>query len=121
LSYVVQSSYTIDDIYKSIDEFNEKFYKEFAKDNDKFKSMFETLKKSKLLDLNKDPTDLGEETSIYLSSIINKYGMFNYNKINKEILEKIEFSDLSKAMDIFFNSIVKTNRHHLILNKDTDE
>ena len=55
---------------------------------------------------------------IYLSAIINKYSIFNYNKLNAEILEKITFSQLSENIDNFFNIIVKKNRHHIILNKN---
>jgi hypothetical protein len=80
--------------------------------------MFETLKKAKLIELNKLPTDIDEETLIYLTSIINKFGSFDYEKICIQILEKIEFSDLSNCIDNFFNFIVKNNRYYVILNKD---
>jgi insulysin len=53
LCYVVQSNYPIDNIYASIDEFNINFYKNFQKNTKKFKKMFVTLKKSKLLELKK--------------------------------------------------------------------
>jgi insulysin len=116
--YVIQSNYSIDKIYNSVDNFNKSFYKDFKNNNKKFKKMFETLKKAKLIELNKLPTDIDEETLIYLTSIINKFGSFDYEKICIQILEKIEFSDLSNCIDNFFNFIVKNNRYYVILNKD---
>ena len=118
LCYIVQSNYPIDDIYKSINNFNTIFYEDFENNKDKFKNMFETLKKSKLLDLNKNPTDLNEEAMIYLSTVINKYGIFNYNKLNAEILETITFFELEKSVKEFFDVIIKTKRYHVILNKN---
>lgn len=118
LCYIIQSNYNIDDIYKSVDEFNKKFYEDFKKNSDKFKKMFETLKKSKILDLQKDPSDLDEESSIYLSSIVNKYGIFTYINLNLEILETITFADLNNYIEDLFMSVVKTNRYHVILNKN---
>jgi hypothetical protein len=61
---------------------------------------------------------LDEEALIYLSSIVNKYGIFNYNKLNVELLENITFSDLIASFNHFFTTIVKINRHYVILNKD---
>jgi insulysin len=118
LCYIVQSNYAIEDIYKSIDKFNIGFYKDYQKNKEKFKKMFDTLKKSKKLDLNKNPTDLNEEMTFYLSTVINRYGIFNYNKLNSEILESITFSELDKYIRDFFDLIVKTNRHHVILDKN---
>jgi insulysin len=118
LCYIIQSNYTIDDIYKSVNDFNTIFYEDFKTNKDKFKIMFETLKKSKLLDLKKNPADLDEEVMIYLSSIINKYSIFNYDKLNAEILETITFKEVTECVENLFTSIVKTNRYHVILNKD---
>ena len=118
LCYIIQSNYETTDIYKSIDEFNILFYKDFVTNKEKFQNMFETLKKSKLIDLKKNPTDLDEEVMIYLSTIINKYGIFNYDKLNVEILETITFSELTKCIKNLFNVIVKTNRYHVILDKN---
>jgi len=118
LCYIVQSDYSIDDIYKSINDFNTLFFEDFKNNKDKFKNMFETLKKSKLLDLKKNPTDLDEEVTTYLSSIINKYGIFNCDKLNAEILETITFSELTKHVKNLFTVIIKTDRYHVILNKN---
>jgi insulysin len=120
LCYMVQSNYSVKDIYKSINDFNVIFYKDFNENKDKFEKMFETLKKSKILELGKNPTDLDEEASIYLNTIINKYGIFNYDKLNMQILETITFLELTESMDTFFNDIVKTNRHHVILDKNIE-
>lgn len=118
LCYIIQSNYTIEDIYKSVNDFNKGFYDNFKANNKKFKKMFETLKKSKILDLKKNPSDLDEESAIYLSSITNKYGIFTYINLNLEILETITFTHLSNYMEDLFDSVVKTNRYHVILNKN---
>lgn len=118
LCYVIQSNYKIDDIYKSVNEFNKNFYKDFKHNNSKFQKMFETLKKSKILDLQKNPADLDEEMSIYLSSIVNKYGIFSYINEHLEILKTITFEDLNGYMEDLFSFVIKTNRHHVILNKN---
>ena len=117
LSYIVQSQYPIKKIYKSIDEFNTIFFNEFTNNKDKFNLMFDTLKKSKLLDLNKLPNDINEETYIYLSSIINKYKIFNYKKLISEILNLITFIDIENSINDFFTNIINNNRYHIILDK----
>ena len=71
-----------------------------------------------ILDLNKNPNDLDEEVSIYVSSIINKYGIFNYIDLNLEILKKITFDDLVEYLENLFTIVIKENRYHVILNKN---
>lgn len=118
ICYIIQSNYKIEDIYKSINTFNKNFYKNFLDDKPKFKKLFENLKKSTQLTLIKDPSDLEEEVSIYLSSIINKYGIFNYVDMNIQILEKITFEDLANYLQNLFTFVINKNRYHVILNKD---
>jgi insulysin len=118
ICYIIQSSYKIDDIYKSIDTFNDNFYKKFKKNKSEFKKLFNNLKKSKIMDLEKNPTDLDEECAIYISSIINKYGIFNFIDLNLEILKTITFDDMYTHLEYMFTNIVKSNRYHVILNKD---
>ena len=118
ICYIIQSNYKIKDIYKSVDAFNENFYKDFKKNKSKFENLFKTLKKSKEMELEKNPTDIDEESTIYLSSIINKYGIFNYIDLNLEILKLITFEDLTEYIEAMFNNIVKYDRYHIILDKD---
>ena len=118
ICYIIQSNHKIEDIYESINIFNEKFYKNFLDDKDNFEKMFESLKKSKILELQKNPNDLEDESSIYLSSIVNKYGIFNYVDLNLQILENIKFADLEEQLQNVFDYIVKNNRYYVILDKD---
>lgn len=118
ICYIIQSEHKLKNIYKSVDTFNENFYKDFKKNKGKFEELFINLKKSKIMELEKNPTDLDEECSIYLSSIVNKYGIFNYLDLNLEILKEITFSNLSEYIVDMFDNVVKTNRYHVILDKD---
>lgn len=118
ICYIIQSNYKIEDIYKSVNTFNEKFYKDFLSNKKKFKKLFENLKKSLVLDHEKNPTDLDEEIMIYLTSIINKYGIFNYRELNLEILKNLTFKNFEDYLENLFTNIVKSNRYHVILNKD---
>ena len=76
------------------------------------------MKKSLVLDHEKNPTDLDEEIMIYLTSIINKYGIFNYRELNLEILKNLTFKNFEDYLENLFTNIVKSNRYHVILNKD---
>lgn len=118
ICYIIQSSYKIDDIYKSIDVFNHNFYKKFKKNKGEFKKIFNNLKKSKMIEFEKNPSNLDEECAIYLSSIVNKYGIFNYIDLNLEILKTINFDDITEYLDDIFTNIVKNNRYYVLLNKD---
>lgn len=118
ICYIIQSNYKIEDIYKSVNTFNEKFYKDFLLNKKKFKKLFENLKKSLVLNHEKNPTDLDEEIMIYLTSIINKYGIFNYRELNLEILKNLTFKNFEDYLENLFTNIVKSNRYHVILNKD---
>jgi insulysin len=119
ICYIIQSNYKMEDIYKSVDTFNKNFYSKFLSDKKEFEELFNNLKKSMILDLKKNPNDLDEEVSIYVSSIINKYGIFNYIDLNLEILKKITFDDLVEYLENLFTTVIKENRYHVILNKNS--
>jgi insulysin len=118
ICYIIQSNYDVEEIYKSINNFNTVFYKKFKNNKEEFKKIFNNLKKSIESSLKKNPNDLDEEVSIYLSSILNKYNSFNYIDLNLEILKNINFKDICDYMDNFFNSIINKNRFYVILNKN---
>jgi insulysin len=115
--YLVQSEYDIKTIYKSINDFNTKFYKDFKANKDKFKKMFTTLKASKISELSKDTVNLEEEAGDYLSCVVNKYGTFNYKNISLEIMREIKFSTFVDYVDDFFTIGIAVNRNSIILNK----
>jgi insulysin len=117
LCYIIQSDYPISDIYKSVNIFNKKFFNDFNTNPDKFKVMFSSLKSSKILDLKREPTDINEEANIYLSSIINNYGIFTIVKLTLEILETITFDDFSYYVNKLFTIDVKEKRQWVILDK----
>jgi len=118
ICYIIQSNHKIENIYNSVNTFNDKFYKDFLSNKKKFKKLFENLKKSLVLDFEKNPTDLDEEVMIYLTSVINKYGIFNYRELNLEILKNITFKNFEDYLENLFTNIIKSNRYHVILNKD---
>ena len=115
ICYLIQSDHKMKNIYKSVDNFNELFYKNFKNNKNNFKKLFENLKKSKELELSKDTTDLDEESFIYLSTILNKYGDFNYQQINLKILKKITFEDVSEIINYIFTNVIRENRYYVIL------
>jgi insulysin len=115
--YLVQSEYDIKTIYKSINDFNTKFYKDFKANKDKFKKMFTTLKASKISELSKDTVNLEEEAGDYLSCVVNKYGTFNYKNISLEIMREIKFSTFVDYVDDFFTIGIAVNRNSIILDK----
>ena len=120
MCYIVQSSVSIDLIYKSINNFNEEFYNNFITNSDNIKENFNNLKKSKLFDLEKNPSSIEEEVNIYINTIINKYGIFAINKLSYEILENITFEEIKNNINDLFKNIMITNRFNIILDKSNN-
>jgi hypothetical protein len=117
LCYMIQSAHDIDEIYKSINDFNTGFYKDFKTNDKKFNQIFSTLKKSKLLEYGKLPSDIDEESYVYFNAIVNKYGIFTIDKLSYDILNSITFSDLKKQLEDVFDHRIKSNRYHIIVDK----
>lgn len=91
--YLVQSSYSINRISESIINFNKFIDKDIKKNYDEYSEKFRLLKKSKLIDFKKNFSDLNEEISHYINSIITKNFIFNINSLYWDICSEITFSN----------------------------
>ena len=91
--YLVQSSYSIERISESIINFNKFMVKDIKTNYDTYSEKFKLLKKSKLIDLKKNFSNLTEELNAYLSSIVSKNFIFNINVLYWDICSEITFSD----------------------------
>ncbi len=113
--YLVQSTHDVPKIIKSIDKFN-LFLKNDIKNNlEIYKQKFNNLKQSKILMFEKPFLHLDEEISIYISTIIEKYGIFNINDILKNICKKIKFKDFIYGIDKILNS---KNNYTIVFDKN---
>ena len=114
--YLVQSSYSIDRINESITNFNKFIIKDIKNNYEDYLEKFRLLKESKLIEFNKPFSDLIEEISTYIESIISKNFIFNINSLYKEICSEINFSD--DIEPIIYNIVKnKSDDYNIILNK----
>jgi insulysin len=115
--YLVQSAYSIKRIISSINIFNKFITNDIKVNNDVYVEKFKLLKKSKLLELKKPFSDLVDEISSYVDTIVSKIFDFNINKLTYEICKKIDFSkDIIKAILLITNGKLLT--FDIVLNKD---
>ena len=115
--FLIQSSYSIKKISNSIGEFNEYFKNDFETNYDNYLEKFRLLKESKLIEFNKPISDLYDEISVYIESIITKNFNFDLNKLYYDVCETIDFiSDVEPII----NNIIKNNSKHyeIILEKN---
>ena len=113
--FLVQSTYDIKLINKSIDKFIIFLKNDIKNNKNTYIEKFSSLKKSKILSFDKSFIDLDEEVSTYASSILEKYGIFNINQVLKNICKKIKFKDFIQAINKIINS--KEN-YRIIFNKN---
>jgi insulysin len=114
LFYLIQSNYDVDILNKSIDNFNKFMLKDIKKNYDSYFEKFNSLKKSKLLELKKPFSNLLQEISCYIDSFVNKIYIFNINEIIYKICKKIKFNDIIEVLNIFLNN--KLKKYSIILN-----
>jgi insulysin len=114
LIYIVQSTFDIKKIKECINNFNNHFIKDFNKNMDAYKDKFLSLKKSKLLYYSKDYSNLDNEITYYVSSILKNYNIFNLKKLSYEIIENIFFDDIKKYINNIFNNGSINNYNILI-------
>ena len=103
--FLVQSSYSIKRITNSIENFCEFFEKDLKSNYENYLEKFRLLKESKLIELKKPFSDLTEELSSYVESIVSKIFNFDLNQMFYDICEQIDFS---KDIIPIINKIVKT-------------
>lgn len=117
--YLVQSSYSVDRISESITNFNKFIIKDIKNNYEEYLEKFRLLKESKLIEFNKPFSDLVEEISSYIESIISKNLIFNINSLYKEICSEINFTD--DIEPIIYNVVKnKSDDYNIILNKKID-
>ena len=113
LFYLIQSNYDINKITLSIDNFNKFMLKDIKKNYDSYFEKFNSLKKSKLLELKKPFSNLIQEVSSYIDSFVNKVYVFNINKLTYKICKKIKFNDILSVLKIFLQN--KSEKYNIIL------
>jgi insulysin len=112
ISYLVQSKYNIKKIENSVNNFNKEFYKNFNENLEQYEEKFKILKKSKLLEYEKSFSDFIDEISSYVEAFLNKTGIFNINKLLCNIINTIEFSDISRTIK---KMLTKNKKFKIIL------
>lgn len=102
--YLIQSSYSVDRILESINNFNIFIMFDIKNNLDKYKEIFRMLKKSKLIELNKPHDNLNQEAWTYIDYIVCKYDCFDINKIICDICNNINFDDILKNINLMLTS-----------------
>jgi insulysin len=114
--FLVQSSYSIDRISESINNFNKFLIKDIKNNYGEYLEKFRLLKESKLIEFKKTFSDLIEELSSYIESIISKNFIFNLNSLYYDICKQINFEN---DIEPLIQNIVKKKLiyYDIILNK----
>lgn len=115
--YVVQSLYSIEKLKSSINNFNKFIKKDIFKNKNNYLEKFNSLKKSKELLLEKPYIDLIEEVTIYLQSFIEKFNIFDINKLMLEVIKTIQFHDFINGIKIITNT--ENTPNYIILNSNS--
>jgi insulysin len=117
LIYIVQSTADIDKIKECINNFNNYFIEDFNKNIAKYKDKFLSLKKSKLLYYSKDYSNLDNEISYYVSTILKNYNIFNLKKLSYDIIENLNFNNIKKYINNIRSNEFKNN-YSILLDKN---
>jgi insulysin len=107
--YVIQSTFKVDKINEAINNFNKYFKNDFIENNIKYKEQFLSIKNSKILEFTKKYSNLQEEVSCYINSIIKKINIFNLKKIYLDIIKKIKFKHIIKYINNIFDKDLNKN------------
>jgi insulysin len=107
--YVIQSNFKIDEIYEAINNFNIYFKNDFNLNNKKYNEKFLSIRNSQELDFSKKYSNLDEEVSYYINSIIKKINIFNLKKLYLDIVKKIKFKKVIKYINKIFNNKLNNN------------
>lgn len=118
--FIIQSNYSIERISESIGNFCKFMIKDIKNNYNEYTEKFKLLKESKMIELKKPFSDLIEELSSYIESIITKNFIFNINPLYYEICSQINFTD--DIEPIIFNIIEtksksKSKYYDIVLNK----
>lgn len=114
--FLIQSNYSIERISESVGNFCKFIIKDIKNNRNEYIEKFKLLKESKMIELKKPFSDLIEELSSYIESIITKNFIFNVNSLYEEICSQIDFTD--DIEPIIFDIVkVKSKYYDIILNK----
>jgi secreted Zn-dependent insulinase-like peptidase len=113
LFYLVQSTYDVNKIKLSIKNFNDYMLKDIKNNYDNYFEKFNSLKKSKLLELKKPFSNLLEEISTYLDSFVSNIYIFNIHELSYKICKKIKFEDILSILNKFLQD--KSEKYNIIL------
>ena len=114
--FIIQSNYSIERITESIGNFCKFMIKDIINNRNEYMEKFKLLKESKMIELKKPFSDLIEELSSYIESIITKNFIFNVNSLYEEICSQIDFAD--DIEPVIFNIIKQKSKYYdIILNK----
>ena len=114
--FLIQSSYSISRISESIKNFCKFIIKDIKNNYNAYTEKFRLLKDSKMIDFKKPYSDLIEELTSYIESIVSKNFIFKMNLLYLEICSQINFTD---DIEPIINSIVNSKSKHydIVLNK----
>ncbi len=113
LFYLIQSTYDVNKIKLSIKNFNNYMLKDIKDNYDNYFEKFNSLKKSKLLELKKPFSNLLEEISTYLDSFVSNIYIFNIHELTYKICKKIKFEDILFILKKFLQD--KSEKYNIIL------
>jgi insulysin len=117
INYIIQSTFPIIDINKSINKFNIFLKNDIKNNTDKYIEIFNSLIKNKILLYEKPFTNFSEEIHFYLNSFLEKFGIFHLNEILYNISKNIIFDDVLLYIKKIFS---KNNKKigNIILDKN---
>ena len=116
--FLIQSSYSIERITESIGNFCKFIIKDIKNNYGEYTEKFKLLKESKIIELKKTFSDLMEELSSYIESIITKNFIFNINSLYVEICSQIKFSDdIEPVIYDIVKLKSKSKYYDIVLNK----
>jgi insulysin len=117
--FLIQSSYSISRISESIKNFCKFIIKDIKNNYDSYTEKFRSIKESKIIYFKKPYSDLIEELSSYIESIVSKNFIFNINSLYLEICSQIDFkNDIVPIINSILNP--KSKYYDIILNKKTE-
>lgn len=112
--FLIQSTYSINKILSSIDEFNKYFAKDLKTNHENYFEKFRLMKESKLIEFLKPVSNLAEETNIYIESITSKIDDFDLNKLFYDECNNIDYDEDIKPI---LKNMKKLNNFNVILEK----
>jgi secreted Zn-dependent insulinase-like peptidase len=118
ITFLVQSSYSIKRINSSIDDFIDgldTIFNTEEKKLDEYFEKFKLIKKSKLINYQKDFDDLVHEINNYLDAIISKFFIFDLNSLYLKVCKQIDFNKDIKPILLYLIESTKNKKYYEIV------